>query len=107
MRAHPLVLKMWDWLLTPLSGATDHQLAPWAYWHARCMVLAWAVLVPAGALAARFFKVTPRQTWPQQLDNKAWWHAHRTLQWAGIAIMSLGALLAIVFELVALRRRNS
>lgn len=85
---------MWDWLLTPLSGAPDHHLAPWAYWHARCMVLGWVVLVPVGALAARYFKVTPRQAWPQQLDNKAWWHAHRTLQWAGIAIMSLGVVLA-------------
>ncbi len=83
-----------DWLATPLSGAAQHHIAPWAYWHARCMVLGWGVLLPLGALAARYFKVTPGQRWPQQLDNKAWWHAHRTLQWAGIAAMSLGAWLA-------------
>lgn len=58
------------------------------------MVLGWGLLLPLGALVARFFKVLPRQPWPQVLDNKAWWHAHRALQWAGIAAMSLGAALA-------------
>jgi Eukaryotic cytochrome b561 len=85
---------MVDWLLLPLSGNAHHAIAPWAYWHARCMVLGWGVLLPLGALAARYFKVTPRQRWPEQLDNKAWWHAHRTLQWVGVAAMSAGALLA-------------
>lgn len=85
---------MIEWLATPLSGAANHTIAPWAMWHARCMVLGWGVLVPIGALAARYFKVTARQRWPHQLDNKAWWHAHRWLQWAGIAAMSLGAVLA-------------
>ena len=28
-----------DWLIVPLSGAPSHHLEPWAYWHARCMVL--------------------------------------------------------------------
>lgn len=87
-------MNMVDWLLLPLSGSSQHQIAPWAYWHARCMVLAWGVLMPVGALAARYFKVLPRQPWPEQLDNKAWWHTHRALQWAGVALMSLGALLA-------------
>ena len=85
---------MLDWLLRPLSGASYHSIAPWAVWHARCMVAAWALLLPLGVMAARFYKVTPRQPWPQALDNKAWWHAHRGLQWAGIALMSLGAALA-------------
>lgn len=85
---------MIDWLLTPLSGAAQHHLPTWAYWHARCMVLGWGVLLPLGALAARYLKVMPGQRWPEQLDNKVWWHTHRALQWAGIAVMSLGALLA-------------
>jgi hypothetical protein len=85
---------MIDWLLTPLSGATHHSLAAWAVWHARCMVLGWGVLLPLGALAARYFKVTPGQRWPGQLDNKAWWHAHRWLQSIGIVAVTLGALLA-------------
>ena len=58
------------------------------------MVLGWAGLLPLGVLVARFYKVTPHQAWPQVLDNKAWWHAHRALQWAGIAVMSLGAAIA-------------
>lgn len=82
------------WLLTPLSGSTLHSLEPWAVWHARSMVLAWGVLLPLGVLAARYFKVTPRQRWPEQLDNQAWWHAHRGLQWAGVLVMTLGAALA-------------
>lgn len=85
---------MLDWLLTPLSGSMIHAIEPWAYWHARCMVLAWAVLLPLGALAARYCKITPRQQWPAQLDNQGWWHAHRALQWSGAALMTLGVALA-------------
>ncbi len=77
-------------LVLPLSGNADHQIAPWAMWHARAMVLAWGFLIPLGVLAARFFKVLPRQAWPQVLDNKAWWHAHRTFQWAGVGFMAVG-----------------
>ena len=87
-------MSMVDWFLTPLSGTLHHPIEPWAYWHARCMVLGWGVLLPLGALSARYFKVTPHQAWPQQLDSKGWWHAHRALQWAGIVAMSAGALLA-------------
>ena len=83
-----------EWLFSPLSGAVSHEIAPWATWHARCMVLAWAVLLPLGALVARFYKVTPRQAWPRELDNRAWWHAHRALQWGGVAALTLGAALA-------------
>ena len=79
-----------DWLCAPLSGSTEHHIAPWALWHARCMVLAWGVLLPLGALVARFFKVLPGQDWPRQLDNKSWWHAHRALQWLGMALMAVG-----------------
>jgi hypothetical protein len=83
-----------EWLLTPLSGSADHHVASWTYWHARWMVLGWGILLPTGALVARFFKVTPRQDWPRQLDNKTWWHAHRALQYGGVAAMSVGVLLA-------------
>jgi hypothetical protein len=85
---------MLDWWTLPLSGAAHHHIEPWAYWHARTMVLAWGVLLPLGALVARYFKVTPSQHWPEQLDNKTWWHAHRALQWTGIGLMSIGAALA-------------
>ena len=76
--------------MTPLSGSPDHSLAPWAVWHARAMVLAWGLLLPLGALLARFFKVLPGQAWPRVLDHKAWWHGHRALQWAGAGAMVLG-----------------
>jgi hypothetical protein len=82
------------WWLAPLSGATEHQLPDWAAWHARTMVAAWAVLMPLGALAARYFKVTPRQRWPQQIDNRAWWFAHRSLQYVGMVLVAIGLALA-------------
>lgn len=85
---------MWQWLLSPLSGANDHSVNDWVMWHARTMVAAWAVLLPLGAIAARFFKVTANQNWPDRVDNRAWWHAHRGLQYLGIAIMSIGAGIA-------------
>lgn len=78
------------WLLLPLSGAASHHIEPAVYWHARLMVFAWGVCLPLGVLIARYFKVMPRQDWPRDLDNKAWWHAHRVLQYTGIFTMTVG-----------------
>jgi hypothetical protein len=83
-----------QWLSMTLSGSTDHSIAPWALWHARCMVLAWGVLMPLGALVARFYKVTPSQAWPRELDNRLWWNLHRGLQWSGVVLMTAGVVLA-------------
>ena len=58
------------------------------------MVLAWAVLLPLGALVARFYKVTPQQDWPRELDDRHWWNGHRWLQWTGAGVMALGLWLA-------------
>ncbi len=58
------------------------------------MVVGWVILLPLGALSARYFKVTPRQNWPQTLDNRAWWHAHRALQYLGMALVVAGTALA-------------
>ncbi len=85
---------IWQWFLTPLSGASSHHISEWVMWHARLMVAAWAVLLPLGAMAARFFKVTSKQQWPQHVDNRAWWHSHRTLQYVGICVMLIGAAMA-------------
>ena len=85
---------MMDWLLAPVSGAPTHDIAPWAYWHARAMVLGWGILIPLGALLARFFKVTPSQDWPRRVDSKWWWNGHRTLQYTGVAVISIGVWLA-------------
>jgi protein-S-isoprenylcysteine O-methyltransferase Ste14 len=85
---------VFTWLLMPLSGAGEHHVATWVAWHGRLMVLSWAVLLPAGVLAARYFKVLPHQSWPAELDNKTWWRAHQTLQWAGVLLMTAGLVLA-------------
>lgn len=90
---------VWDWLSTPLSGAAIHAVEPWVYWHARLMVLTWGVLLPGGVLLARYFKVLPSQPWPATLDNTWWWHGHRSLQWSGMVLASLGVYL--VWERVA------
>ncbi len=83
----------WLWLLSPLSGASEHIIAPHVFWHARLMVLAWGLCLPMGALFARYFKVTPSQDWPRVLDNKFWWHSHRALQYGGVIAMSGGLYL--------------
>lgn len=82
------------WLQSPLSGATTHHISPWIAWHARVMVLSWGILLPLGILIARFYKVTPAQKWPQELDNKWWWHVHRRSQISGVVLMTVGAALA-------------
>lgn len=82
------------WLATPLSGSTTHDIADWAAWHARSMVLAWAILLPMGAVTARFYKVRSHQDWPRQLDNKTWWHAHRWMQGIAVVVMTVGLMLA-------------
>lgn len=84
-----------DWLSLPLSGADEHRIASWASWHGRLMVLSWSLMLPLGALIARFFKVTPGQDWPGVLDNKTWWRAHLWLQGGGCLIAVLGLLLVL------------
>jgi hypothetical protein len=86
---------MMEWLLTPISGATGHAIAPWAALHGRLMVLSWSFLLPVGMLAARYFKVTPGQDWPRALDNKLWWRTHLWVQSAGVAAMTLAVLIAL------------
>ncbi len=85
---------IWQWLLKPLSGAAIHEIDMLIAWHARLMVLAWAVMLPMGVIAARYYKVTPRQDWPRQMDNRAWWHAHRALQYGGVLTMLIGIALS-------------
>jgi hypothetical protein len=98
------------WLTNPLSGANEHAIESPVYWHARLMVLAWGVCLPLGALVARYLKVTPRQDWPRVLDNKFWWHAHRSLQYTGVLAMSMGLWLiwrssdAAIFDATGLHR---
>lgn len=81
---------MLDWILQPWSGAAGHVIAPEVVWHARLMVLSWAVLIPVAVLWARFWKIAPGQDFPRILDDKRWWHGHRSLQ-----------ILAVLLSIVA------
>jgi Eukaryotic cytochrome b561 len=85
---------MLGWLLTSIDPSRAHNLDAAAAWHGRLMVLAWAVLLPLGVIVARFFKITSRQKWPVELDNKVWWHAHQALQY-GAAVLLIAALALI------------
>ncbi len=83
-----------EWLLASLDPTRAHTLDPAVAWHGRLMVVAWAVLLPLGVIAARFFKVMPRQNWPVERDNKVWWYAHQGLQYtAGVLIVVALALI--------------
>ena len=62
--------------------------------HAGLMMVAWLVLLPAGAVVARFCKVTARQDWPRVVDNQLWWWLHRILQYAGVACALAGLVVA-------------
>lgn len=81
------------WLAVPWSGATDHVIAPVVSWHGRIMVAAWGLAIPVSVLLARYFKVTYRQRWPQELDNKFWWHAHRALNYTAVVATCAATLL--------------
>jgi hypothetical protein len=91
----PMMLeKILHWWLSPISGASIHEVETWMIWHARIMVLAWAILLPLGVIAARYYKVAKRQNWPVEVDNRAWWHMHLFLQYSGVALMLIGVALA-------------
>ena len=76
-----------EWLLAPIDAARVHDVGWQLSWHARLMVLAWGVMVPLGVLAARFFKVLPKQDWPRVRDSQAWWVFHRVMQYSASVLM--------------------
>jgi hypothetical protein len=86
---------MFEWLLSPIDPARAHDVGAALAWHGRLMVLGWGVLIPLGVVAARFLKVTPRQDWPHELDNRFWWRSHLTLQYAGGVCMAAGFILIL------------
>jgi hypothetical protein len=83
------------WLAAPIDPSRPHVVGFATSWHGRLMALAWCFLFPIGVLAARFFKITPRQNWPRTLDNAAWWHTHLATQYAGGLLMLVGIGLAL------------
>lgn len=84
---------MLDWLMEAIDLSREHDIGFSVSWHARIMVFAWSVLIPLGIISARFFKILPRQKWPQTLDNKTWWTAHLTLQYLGGVMMIIAVVL--------------
>ena len=85
---------MWTWLSATIGSPPEAHLTPALYWHGRAMVLGWGILLPVGALVARYLKILPGQDWPRRLDTRTWWHAHLALQWLGVLVMSAGMALA-------------
>lgn len=65
-------------------------LPPLLVLHGALMLTAWAGLLPAGAVIARYCKVTPHQRFPAELDNQSWWEWHQRFQYTGIALSVLG-----------------
>ncbi len=84
---------MIEWLLAPMDPGRAHEVSRAIAWHGRLMVAAWGVLLPLGILVARYYKVTPRQDWPRELDNKFWWRGHLSCQYLGGTAMLAGFLL--------------
>jgi hypothetical protein len=80
-----------DWLFSPIDATRAHEVGLAVSWHARSMVLGWAVLAPLSVLAARYFKVLPGQDWPRELDTQLWWRSH----WMGQGIVVLLSLLGL------------
>lgn len=52
------------------------------------------MLLPLGAMVARFYKIRANGDWPQRLDDKLWWHTHRAAQYGGTLVMLVGLGLA-------------
>ncbi|MEM9029327.1 MAG: cytochrome b561 domain-containing protein [Pseudomonadota bacterium] len=84
-----------EWLFLPIDATREHAVDLLVAWHGRLMVAAWAVLFPIGILAARYYKIMPRQNWPRELDNKSWWWTHLTSQYLGAALVGFGLLLVV------------
>ncbi len=86
---------MIEWLLSPIDVDRAHQVGFFISWHGRFMVAAWGMCVPVGIVAARYFKVLPKQKWPEELDNKVWWNTHRICQYSAALFMAIATVLIL------------
>lgn len=86
---------MIGWLMSPIDPSRAHEVGWLLSWHARAMVAGWAILVPLGIIVARYFKVTPGQKWPRELDSRFWWNTHRAVQYGAGLAMLIGLTLAL------------
>ena len=87
---------MIDFWLAPIDPFRPHDVGFLLSWHGRAMFAAWAVLAPVGVIAARYFKVTPGQDWPRELDNPFWWRLHRGAQYAALVLTFAAFALASI-----------
>lgn len=94
------------WLL-PLTAASLAPVLGWALWntgmvtpavaaHGAMMLTAWGVLLPAGGIVARYYKVLPGQDFPRIHGDLTWWAWHRWTQYGGTALATsaLGVVLS-------------
>ena len=58
--------------------------------HGILMSISWMVLIPVSLFITRFFKITPKQDFPNKLDNKFWWYTHLSLNILAIILSTLG-----------------
>ncbi|MGR3515046.1 MAG: cytochrome b561 domain-containing protein [Paracoccaceae bacterium] len=86
---------MWEWLLSPIDPSRAHEVGFAISWHGRAMVIGWGVLAPLAIIITRFFKITPQQNWPQELDSKFWWRTH----WMGQTTVVILSLIGIALVL--------
>lgn len=82
---------MLEWLLAGWDTSRPHEISDLERLHARFNYFSWVILVPLAIIVARFFKVMPKQKWPQELDSQVWWRFH----W-------IGQLLAVLLTGVAI-----
>lgn len=87
-----------QWLFSNWDSSRQHHIDFASQWHARSMFMAWGIIIPCGILIARFFKVTPRQNFPHELDNKLWWHSHLFLQVSGCVLAFLSVLFILYYN---------
>ncbi len=78
-----------NWLLAAIHGAVTQLMAAGIAWHGCLMLVAWAILMPAGFLVVRFFKITPGQDWPRRLNNPFWFINHRRLGYATVIVTTI------------------
>jgi len=75
-----------------LGDAAAGTLSPAHALHAGLMIYAWGIVLPAGTIVARYFKVTRDQDFPRETDNRFWWTWHRVFQTLGMMLATAGAL---------------
>jgi hypothetical protein len=100
-----------QWLLAPIVSATVLGREPAYMVHGALMIVSMVLCLPIGAVIARYFKVTPKQNWPIELDSKFWWYCHLVFSYLGLfaSILAMAAIFSTwrVFDLETVSRLNT